>query len=126
MCALGLQPRIFATITLGFALSAMVGGAVLAKLPAPTEEQQAASAKKSADEKAQLQKEQEALSRTQDRVAEYYRRDLIKQGKVPPAPTPVAQTAAKDLPKVVGVPPRSDGPRGGKTPSAEAHSAPAK
>ena len=123
MSALRLQS---ATVILGFALSAMLGGAVLAKLPAPTEEQQAASVKKGADEKAQLQKEQEALTRTQDRVADYYRRELIKQGKVPPVPTPVPQTAAKDLPKVVSVPPRSDGPRGGTTPSAEAHSAPAK
>jgi hypothetical protein len=117
---------IFATVVLGFGLAGMFAAGVLAKLPAPTEEQQAASIKKGADEKAQLQKEQEALSRAQDRVAERYRRELIKQGKVPPAPTPVAQTAAKDLPKVVGVPPRSDGPHGGTTPSAEAHSAPAK
>ncbi|MDB5921712.1 MAG: hypothetical protein JWN13_648 [Betaproteobacteria bacterium] len=120
------QRRTLATVVLSFALSALFGATVFAKLPALTEEQQAASIKKGSDEKAQLQKEQEALTQAQDRVAEHYRRQLTMQGKVPPVPTPVGQTAAKDLPKVVGVPPRSDGPHGGNTPSAESHSAPAK
>lgn len=101
--------------------------ASLAKLPAPAPEAKAASEKKADEDKAQLAKEQEALARVQDQVAEHYRRDLIKQGKVPPKPTPVATvTATKDLPKVVGVKPGADGPHGGTTPSAEAHSAPAK
>jgi hypothetical protein len=110
----------------GWSMLVILAGPAFATLPAPTPEQQAASAKKGEDDKAQLQKEQEALTRSQDRVADHYRRDLIRQGKVPPTPTPVAQTAAKDLPKVTKVPPRSDGPHGGTTPSAEAHSAPAK
>jgi hypothetical protein len=121
------QLRRYAEALLSAILFLAGSEAALAKLPPPTPEAQAASEKKSGVDKAQLLKEQEALSRVQDRVAERYRRDLVKQGKVPHSPTPVNQvTATKDLPKVIGVPPRSDGPRGGTTPSAEAHSAPAK
>ena len=68
---------IVGTAVLGFGLAGMFGAGVLAKLPPPTEEQQAASVKKGADVNAQLQKEQEALTRAQDRVAEHYRRGLI-------------------------------------------------
>lgn len=104
-----------------------IGGGALAKLPPPTPEAQAASEQKSAVEKAQLLKEQELLARAQDRASEVFRANMIRQGKVPPAPTPVAQaTAMKDMPKTVGTAPRSEGPRGGTAPSAEAHSAPVK
>ncbi len=98
-----------------------------AKLPAPTPEQKTSAEKQADLDKAQLLKEQEALGRAQDRVSDRYRQELVRQGKVPPTPTPVvAITATKDLPKVVGVKPGADGPHGGTTPSAEAHSAPAK
>ena len=120
------QLRTLATVFLSFALSGLFGATVFATLPAPTEEQQAASIKQRSDEKARLQKEQEALTQAQDGVAEHYRRELIMRGKVPPVPTPVGQTAAKDLPKVVGVAPRSAGPHGGTASSAESHSATAK
>ena len=105
---------------------ALLCGVALAKLPTPTPEEQAASAKNAEDKEAQLLKEQEALRHAQDRVVERYRHDLISHGKTPPKPTPTSETPLKDMPKDVAVPPKSNGPRGGTTQSAEAHSGPLK
>ena len=119
-------------------ISAMLGRAMLAsiilscaslvsaKLPPPPAPDPAKVAADAEKVKAQLAAEQAALTRAHDRVADYYRRDLIRQGKTPPAPTPVEPTAQANLPKTLIEPPRGTGPQGGTRPSAEAHSGNAK
>jgi hypothetical protein len=93
----------------------------VAKLPAPTPEQQAQMEQKKAQEQAQLEKEKAALTRVQDEVAARYRRTSgTDRGQ------PSGTTQKDDLPKAVREAPRDAGPHGGTEPSAEAHSAPAK
>ena len=102
-------------------LSALAGVA-LAKLPAPTPEQQQAAAAKKEAEQAQLEKEQKALTRAQDRVADHFKRTKGSSGGA----TATGPTEKGTMPKTTGELPRSAGPQGGRQPSAEAHSAPAK
>jgi hypothetical protein len=101
-----------------------LAGVALAKLPPATPEQEQAAAAKKDAEKAQLEKEKQLLEKSQDRVAEYYRR--TKGG----APSASAAGARKvedgNMPKTTRELPRDAGPQGGRQPSAEAHSAPAK
>ena len=102
-------------------LSALTGIA-LAKLPPLTpEQQQAAEAKKQA-EQAQVEKDKQALERTQDRVAEYYKRTKGKSG----GSAATGRVQDTNMPKTSRELPRDAGPQGGTEPSAEAHSAPAK
>ena len=104
------------------AIGATVGMAT-AKLPPPTPEQEQAAAAKKQNDAELLKKQQEALSRAQDRVVEYYKRHK-------PAPDASAQragaTEAKNIPNPPTVPAGQAGPTGGVRQSAEAHSAPAK
>ena len=102
-------------------LSALTGIAI-AKLPPLTPEQQQAAEGKKQAEQAQLEKDNQALERTQDRVAEYYKRTKGKSGGSV-APGRVQDT---NMPKTSRELPRTAGPQGGTEPSAEAHSAPAK
>ena len=103
-------------------VAAVAGGQALAKLPPLTPDELARAAMAAEQSKMQAAAEQAALTRVQDRVAEQYRRDLTARGLTPPAPTPVGPTPQANLPKTVVEPPRSAGPHGGNTPSAEAHS----
>ena len=102
-------------------LMAGVTGFALAKLPPLTPEQEQAAATKKEAEQAQLEKEKQLLERAQDRVAEYYKR--TKGGS---RATPTGRTEDTNMPKTTKELPRDTGPQGGKQPSAEAHSAPAK
>jgi hypothetical protein len=101
-------------------------GAADAKLPPPPPEQAAKAAADAEKAKQQAAQEQAALTRAQDRVVGAYQNDLKSRGITPPAPTPVAPTPQANLPMKAVEPPRSTGPHGGNTPSAEAHSANAK
>lgn len=104
-----------------FLLAALAGVAV-AKLPPPSPEQEQAGATKKQAEQAQLEKEKQQLEQAQDRVAEYYKRS---KGKPLGSPTS-ARVADTNMPKTTRELPRDAGPQGGRQPSAEAHSAPAK
>ena len=97
-----------------------------AKLPPPTPEQTAKAAAEAEKAKQQAAQEQAALTRVQDRVVGAYQSDLKSRGITPPAPTPVEPTPQANLPKTVIEPPRSTGPHGGNTQSAESHSGQAK
>jgi hypothetical protein len=101
-------------------------GAAYAKLPPPTPEQEAKAAADAETAKVQAAAEQAALTRVQDRVVATYQNDLRKRGIAPPTPTPIAPTSQANLPAKAVEPPRSAGPHGGNTPSAEAHSGNAK
>jgi hypothetical protein len=97
-------------------------GAALAKLPAPTAEEQAAEAAKKAKQEEQLKAEKAALERAQDRVVQQY-----KKGKGASASSGSGQqTATENLPRPVGDTPGGVGPKPERPASAEAHSAPAK
>src|SRR2546423_14863466 len=103
-------------------IASAVAGPALAKLPPLNPEQeQAATAKKQA-EQVELEKEKQALERAQDRVAEYYKRTKGKSGGVSAS----ARLTDTNMPKNTRELPRDTGPQGGRQPSAEAHSAPAK
>jgi hypothetical protein len=100
----------------------LASGAVLAKLPAPTPEDQAATAAKKAKEEEQLKKEKAALERAQDRTVEFY-----KKGKGASASSGSGQqTEAEKMPKTNSELPGGVGPKPERPQSAEAHSAPAK
>jgi hypothetical protein len=101
-----------------------LAGVALAKLPPATPEQEQAAAAKKEAEKAQLEKEKLMLERTQDRVAEYYRR--TKGGAASAPSTAPGKVADTNMPKTTRELPKDTGPQGGRQPSAEAHSAPAK
>ena len=103
-----------------FAAALVMSGAAVAKLPAPTPEEQAAAEAKKAKEKEQLEQEKAALERAQDRVAARYRE---KTG----APTAAGgRVSDENMPKTTSELPRGVGPKPDRQPSAEAHSAPAK
>jgi hypothetical protein len=103
-------------------IAAALAGAALAKLPPLNPEQEQAAAAKKQAEQVQLEKEKQALERAQDRVAEYYKRTKGKSGGAS-APARATDT---NMPKTTRELPRDTGPQGGRQPSAEAHSAPAK
>ncbi|MDB5812362.1 MAG: hypothetical protein JWN94_4484 [Betaproteobacteria bacterium] len=108
------------------ALLVAVSGTAGAKLPPPTPEEVASATAEAEQAKAQAAVEQARLTRSQDRVVSAYQAGLRKRGITPPTPTPVAQTEQKNLPMKAVEPPRSTGPHGGTTPSAESHSGNAK
>ena len=110
-------------IAIGIAVvvSALAGVAI-AKLPPPTPEQQQAAAAKKEKEQAQLEKEKQLLEKAQERTAEYYKR--TKGGSDPS--TPAGRTEDTNMPKTAKELPGQAGPQGGRSQSAEAHSAPAK
>lgn len=102
-------------------LALTVGAAVAeAKLPPPTPEQVAAAEARRAAEEAQLKNEKAALERAQDRVAERYRRE---NGASAGSSQRVSD---ENMPKSARELPGQGTPQGGRRPSAEAHSAPAK
>jgi TRAP-type C4-dicarboxylate transport system substrate-binding protein len=95
------------------ALAMVAAGAVFAKLPAPSPEEQAAAAAKKAQKEIQMKKEAEALEKAQDRVAKRYRKEQAASG---------ARTPRGDMPKTTGELPRGVGPTPDSPASAEAHS----
>ena len=97
-----------------------------AKLPPPTADEAAKAAAAAEKTKSQAAQEQAALTRAQDKVVADYQNDLKRRGITPPTPTPVAPTPQANLPSKAVEPPRSAGPRGGTTQSAESHSGNAK
>jgi type II secretory pathway pseudopilin PulG len=100
----------------------VLAGAALAKLPPLSPEQEQAAAAKKQAEEAQLAKQKQALERVENRVAEYYKRTKGKSGSVG-AHSRVEDT---NMSKTTHELARDAGPQGGREPSAEAHSAPAK
>jgi hypothetical protein len=107
-----------------FALSALTGVA-LAKLPPLTPEQEQAAAAKKEAEKANVEKEKVLLERSQDRVAEYYRK--TKGAAATKPSTAALKVEDTNMPKTAKEPSRNTtAPQGGTKQSAEAHSAPAK
>ncbi len=110
------KPYVIAFVALVLAASAT------AKLPAPSPEEQQAAAAKKEKEQAQLEKEKQLLEKAQDRVAERYRRTKAGAGPSQAA----GRVEDRNMPKTTRELPRDTGPRGGRQPSAEAHSAPAK
>jgi len=111
------------THAFAFVLCALTGVA-LAKLPPLTPEQEQAAATKKEAEKAQLEKEKALLERSQDRVAEYYRKTKGAAASQPSAAP--RKTEDTNMPKTTKELPRGTAPQGGTKQSAEAHSAPAK
>ena len=97
-----------------------ISGTAVAKLPAPTPEEQAATEARKAKEKEQLEQEKAALERVQDRIAARYR----KAGAAPAAGG--ARTSDENMPRTTSELPRGVGTKPDRPPSAEAHSAPAK
>jgi type II secretory pathway component PulJ len=108
-------------VALALVASALAGAALATLPPLSAEQEQAAAAKKQA-EQAQLEKEKQALERAQDRVAAYYKRDKGKPGGAVGS----ARVSDTNMPKTTRELPRDTAPQGGRQPSAEAHSAPAK
>jgi predicted outer membrane protein len=102
-------------------MSALAGVAI-AKLPPLSPEQQEAAAAKKQTEQAQLEKEKEALERSQNRVVEYYKKTT---GGAGPA-TPTRKTEDTNVSKKAVEGPGQTAPQGGTKQSAEAHSTPAK
>lgn len=104
-------------IQLTAAAAAFLTGIAVAKLPPPSPETLAAAQTQKAKQEEQLKKEQELLTRVQDKVAARF-------GK--PGTGSSERTATKDLPKTNRELPGGTGPHGGREPSAEAHSGAAK
>lgn len=106
---------------LALVAAALLSGTVAAKLPPATPEERAAQEARRVAEQAQLERAKAALERTQDAVAERYRRehpgagDSNGGGRVSDTNMPYP---TRQLPPA--------GPHGGDRQSAEAHSAPAK
>ncbi len=99
----------------------VAGSPALAKLPPPMPEEQAATAQKKQQQDAQKKQQQEALEQVQDRIAESYR---ASHGRAAGAST--GETERNALPKTTRETLGDAGPHGGRAPSAEAHSAPAR
>jgi hypothetical protein len=99
----------------------LAAGVALAKLPAPTPEEQSAKAASKAKQEEELKKQKEALERAQDRTVQHY-----KKGKGVSASSGSAQTRGDQMPKTTSEPEKSVGPKPDRPVSAEAHSAPAK
>jgi hypothetical protein len=115
------------SLAAGFAcVLACAGAGVLAKLPPPTPDETAKAAVEADKAKQQAAQEQASLARAQDRVVGAYQSNLKSRGITPPTPTPVEPTQQANLPKTVVEPPRTAGPHGGNTQSAESHSGQAK
>jgi hypothetical protein len=95
----------------------LASSAAMAKLPAPTPEEQAAVAEKKAREKEQLEKEKAQLERVQDRIGQRYG----NKGK-----QAAGKTRDENMPKTTKELPKDVGPKPGQQQSGEAHSAPAK
>ena len=100
----------------------LAGGGALAKLPAPSAEEQAAAAAKKAKEEEQLKVEKAALERAQDRTAQHYKKTKGASASAGSG----QQTETDKMPKTTSELPGGVGPKPDRSPSAEAHSAPAK
>lgn len=109
------------SVAIAVVVSALAGAAI-AKLPPPTPEQVEAAAAKKEKEKAQLEVEKQLLEKAQDRVAEQYKRTKGTTGAAPAT----GRTADTNMPVRTKELPGQTAPQGGKSQSAEAHSAPAK
>jgi hypothetical protein len=103
-------------------LALAVAAAAEAKLPPPTPEQIVAEQERRAREEGQLQREKALLEQAQDRVAERYRRE---NGATAAGGTSEG-VRDTNMPKTARELPGQGTPEGGRRPSAEAHSAPAK
>jgi len=103
-----------------FAAAIAMSGTVIAKLPAPTPEEQAATEARKAKEKEQLEQEKAALERAQDRIAARYR----NAGGAPTAGG--GRASDENMPRTTSELPAGVGPKPDRPPSGEAHSAPAK
>jgi hypothetical protein len=103
-----------------FAVAIAASGAALARLPAPTPDEQAAAEAKKAKEKVQLEQAKALLEQAQDRVVAHYRKGTG-------APTAAGgRVSDENMPKTTSELPRGVGPKPDRSPSGEAHSAPAK
>jgi hypothetical protein len=96
-------------------------GVALAKLPAPTPEEEAATVEKKKRQEQQLQVEKAQLEKAQDRVVRRYRQE---HGARPGGTA--KRTQEEDMPKTTGELPGGVGPKPDRPASGEAHSAPAK
>jgi uncharacterized membrane-anchored protein YhcB (DUF1043 family) len=105
-----------------FSAVSLAAGVALAKLPAPTPDEQAAKAASKAKQEEELKKQKEALERAQDRTVQHYR----KSKGVSASSGSGQQTRADQMPKTTSEPANSVGPKPDRPVSAEAHSAPAK
>jgi len=94
---------------------------VEAKLPPPTPEQVAAAEARHAAEEAQLKNQKAALERAQDRVAERYHREHRAS-----AAGGSQRVDDENMPKAARELDGQGTPQGGRRPSGESHSAPAK
>jgi hypothetical protein len=103
------------------AIVLVTAGVALAKLPAPTPEEQAATVEKKKRQDEQLKIEKGQLDKAQDRVVRRYRQE---HGGRPGGTT--KRTQEEDLPKTTGELPGGVGPKPDHPASGEAHSAPAK
>ena len=79
------------------ALCLFTTGAVLAKLPAPTEEQKAKAEETKAKAAEAAKKDAELLTKAQDRVADHYIKAQKAKGVIV-KPTPIAAAAAPAAP----------------------------
>jgi len=93
---------------------------VEAKLPPPTPEQVAAAEARHAAEEAQLKEQKAALERAQDRVVERYHREHRASA------AGSQRVSDENMPKNARELDGQGTPQGGRRPSAESHSAPAK
>lgn len=93
------------------AMLSFATGPALARLPAPTPEQQQAAVAKKTKEAEEAKRQAEALGRVQDQIAARFGKGGSGGGTTEPGKIP--QKAAEA--------PGSAGPHGGTSPSAEAH-----
>ncbi|SOY69364.1 conserved hypothetical protein; putative exported protein [Cupriavidus taiwanensis] len=99
-------------LLLSCAMLSCAAAPVQAKLPPPTPEQQQAAEAKKAKEAETAKQQADALAAVQDRIAARFGKGTDYKGWTEPGKIP--QKAAEA--------PRSTGPHGGTSPSAEAHS----
>ena len=104
--------RALRSLLVSCAMLSFAAAPVQARLPAPTPEQQQAAEAKKAKEAETAKQQAEALTRVQDQLAARFGKGATATGATDPGKVP--QKAAEA--------PRSTGPQGGTSPSAEAHS----
>jgi len=104
-------------------LVCVVPAFALAKLPAPTAQEQAAAQQNKAQEATQEAQQKKALDAAQDQVVQNYKNN----GHGSPSQSSASSAASTDpatMPRKAVETPGEAGPHGGRTPSAEAHSSP--
>ncbi|MBP0628711.1 MULTISPECIES: hypothetical protein [unclassified Cupriavidus] len=104
--------RALHSLLVSCAMLSFAAAPVQARLPAPTPEQQQAAEAKKAKEAEAAKQQAEALARVQDQLATRFGKGATAAGATEPGK--VSQKSAEA--------PRSTGPHGGTSPSAEAHS----